>query len=421
MKLLKNFSLRKLLYNKKFTIPFSIFLAFALWLTIMINEKPIMDRTFTDLTANINIENTLVSENDMSIIGDISAQRFTVSVRGPSYQVGALTTSDISLYASAATVDAPGEYNLEVAAMRNTANSEYEIISISPSTINVSFDYIDTKEFTITPSALGAVASEGLIAENGVVSGTESNTVTIKGPRAVINKIEKVVAVAEVNKTLSASATFDANIVIYDEDEKVIEQTNLTLSTQKVKVMVPISKKKTVPVKVEYTNLPAGFNKDSIRATVDHPTVTVIGTPETVDKTTQVSLSAIDITTVSSAASSFDVSPKLPEGVRLLDSIDSFTVTLNTSGYIEKTISVSKVEYSGLGSGLKASGADILRNVKIYGPRASVNKINDTNAIAVLVLTDKKAGEHTVTATIKFEGYNNVWAVGTYNTSVTIK
>lgn len=421
MKLLKNFSLRKLLYNKKFTIPFSIFLAFALWLTIMINEKPIMDRTFTDLTANINIENTLVSENDMSIIGDISAQRFTVSVRGPSYQVGALTASDISLYASAATVDAPGEYNLEVAAMRNTANSEYEIISISPSTINVSFDYIDTKEFTITPSALGAVASEGLIAENGVVSGTESNTVTIKGPRAVINKIEKVVAVAEVNKTLSASATFDANIVIYDEDEKVIEQTNLTLSTQKVKVMVPISKKKTVPVKVEYTNLPAGFNKDSIRATVDHPTVTVIGTPETVDKTTQVSLSAIDITTVSSAASSFDVSPKLPEGVRLLDSIDSFTVTLNTSGYIEKTISVSKVEYSGLGSGLKASGADILRNVKIYGPRASVNKINDTNAIAVLVLTDKKAGEHTVTATIKFEGYNNVWAVGTYNTSVTIK
>ncbi|MBE6750475.1 MAG: hypothetical protein E7560_04865 [Ruminococcaceae bacterium] len=421
MKLLKNFSLRKLLYNKKFTIPFSIFLAFALWLTIMINEKEIMDRTFTDLTANVNIENTFASENDMSIIGDISAQRFTVLVRGPSYLVGTLTSSDISLYASAATVDAPGEYSLEVAAMRNATNSEYEIISISPSTINVSFDYIDTKEFTITPSALGAVASEGLIAENGVVSGTESNTVTIKGPRAVINKIEKVMAVAEVNKTLSSSATFDANIVLYDEEEKVIDQTNLTLSTQKVKVTVPISKKKTVPVKVEYANLPVGFNKDSIMATVDHPTVTVIGTPETVDKTTHVSLSPIDITTVSAASSSFDVSPKLPEGVRLLDSIDSFTVTLNTRGYIEKTISVSKVEYSGLGSGLKASGATTIQNVKIYGPRAAVNKINATNAVAVLVLTDKKAGEHTVTASIKFEGYDNVWAVGTYNTSVTIK
>ena len=210
MKFLKNFSFRRLLYNKRFTIPFSIFLAFSFWIVLTINQKPTMERTFTDMTVNVNLENTYAAENQMSIIGDISQQKYTVTVRGPSYVIGGMTSSDLSLYASAASVDAPGDYSLEVAAANN--NTEYEILSISPPTLDVNFDYIETEEFTITALAQGATAFEGLITEGGIVSGTESDTVTIKGPRAIINKIETVAALAQVNKTLSASETFDADI-----------------------------------------------------------------------------------------------------------------------------------------------------------------------------------------------------------------
>ena len=42
-------SLRNLLYNKRFTIPFSVITAFCLWLVIMINQNPDVDRTFTDV------------------------------------------------------------------------------------------------------------------------------------------------------------------------------------------------------------------------------------------------------------------------------------------------------------------------------------------------------------------------------------
>lgn len=418
---LPSFSLRKLLYNKRFTVPFSVLMAFALWLVIMINQKPTMDRTFTDIAVNVNFENTFAAENNMSIIGDISEQKFTVVVRGPSYIVSALTSSDLGLYASAASVDAPGDYNLDVAATSSTANAEYEILSISPPTISINFDYIETKEFTITAAAEGVTASEGLIAENGVVSGTESDTVTIKGPRTVINKIETVTALAEVNKTLSSSETFDANIVLLDAEGDTIEQTNLSLSTNKVKVTVPISKKKTVPVNVEFSNLPSGFNKSSLSVKVDHPTVTIIGTPETIDKTANVSLSPIDITTVSTSSGSFDVSPKLPDGVRMLDSIDHFTVTVNTKDYAEKTITVTNIKSAGLSAGLTASGAKSIVNVKICGPKSVISKLKESQIYAQIDLTDKKAGEHTVDAVINFNGVKNVWQVGTYKTTVTIK
>lgn len=419
MNFLKSFSIRKLLYNKRFTIPFSIFMAFTIWLTITINQKPTIQRTFPDSTVSINLENTVVAENNMSIIGDISEQKFTVVVRGPSYIVSSLKSSDFSLYASAAEVDAPGDYNLKVLSAKGS--EEYEILSINPPNVKVNFDYIETKEFKINAMAEGATAEEGLIAEAGVVGGTEKDTVTISGPRTVINKIESVVALATVNKTLSVSETFDASIVLYDSEGNVIEPTNLTLSATNVKVTVPISKKKTVPIKVDFSNLPSGFNKDVIKATVDHPNVTVIGTPEAVDKITEVALSAIDITTVSLTANSFAVPPKLPEGIRLLDAIENFNVTVNVSGFIEKTVTVSQLKYSGVSSGLTASKGASIRNVRIFGPRAEVNKITSSNIYADINLTDKKVGEHTVNATIGFEGSNSVWAIGSYKTTVTIK
>ena len=85
MKFIKNFSFKKLLESKRYSLIFSLFIAFIVWLSITIEQKPIIDRTISDVPVNVNLENTFVAENQMSIIGDISQQKFTVIVRGPSY------------------------------------------------------------------------------------------------------------------------------------------------------------------------------------------------------------------------------------------------------------------------------------------------------------------------------------------------
>ena len=328
-KFISSFSLRKLLNNKRFTIPFSILLAFIIWLVIVTKENPIIDRSFADMTVNVNLDNTIASENGISMIGDISSQKFTVIARGPTYLVNSLKSENFNVYASAASVDAPGEYDLDVVALPVDANKGYEVLKVVPSTVKVSFDYIDTKEFTVKALAEGVTASEGLIAENSVVSGAESDTITIQGPRTILNKIDSVVAFTNVNKTLSASQTFDATIKLYDKDSKELPLDNLTLSATKVKVTVPISKKKTVSVKVAFSNLPEGFDTSTLSYTINTKSVTVIGTPETVDKIKNITLSPIDISKVDRQNNSFDVSATLPDGVRLLDNIEHFTVKFN--------------------------------------------------------------------------------------------
>lgn len=414
------FSVKKMLSNRKINVVISLVLAFVLWLLIMINENPIIQRSFADMTVNVNLENTMVAENGMSIIGDISDQKFTVIARGPTYLVSSLKNEDFNVYASAASVDAPGEYNLEVVATPNAAKSGLEILSITPSTLKISFDYIDTKEFTVTALAEGVTAEKGLIAENAVVSGAESDTITITGPRSVVNQITSVVAFAKVDKTLSASETFDAAIKLYDENQKELALDNLTLSETAVKVTVPISKKKTVPVEVVFSNLPHGFDVKSLSYTINYKTVTVIGTPETVDKTEKVSLSAIDISQITKSTNSFDVSAKLPDGVRLLDNIEHFTVKFNLSNYIQKTVNVSKFEFENLANGFSAQGTKI-NNIKVFGPRRAIYNLKASNVYAVMNLANKKQGEHTVPVLISFKDNDDIWAIGSYDTSVTIK
>lgn len=414
-----SFHIRKLLSNKRFTVPFSIGLAFVLWLVITINQNPIIERGFSDMTINVNLENTFASDKGMSIVGDISTQKFTVVVRGASYAVSSIKSGDINVYASAASVDAPGEYNLDVMASKTNQLANYEILSVTPSTMKVSFDYIDTKDFTIKPKTEGATAKDGLIAENGIVSGTENDTVTISGPRTVMNKISSVVALAKVDKTLDVSETFDADIVLYDEQGNQISDEHLTLSTNKVKVTVPISKTKTVPVLVDFTNLPNGFDKNSISYSLNYSSVTVIGKPETVDKTESVTLSPIDLTAVSPTANSFDVSAKLPEGVRLVDNIEYFNVKLNIDNYSQKVITVSDITCNGLGSGLKIQNIAEIKNVRICGPKSVIKNIG--SAYAEIDLSGKTAGQHSVEVNISFKENNNVWAIGTYTTTVSIK
>lgn len=421
MKFLKKLSLKKLLYDKRFTITLSILSAFVIWIVITVQQKPVIQRTFTDLTVNINLENTFASENGINIIGDISEQKFTVVVTGPTSVVSSLTTNDISLYASAGEVDAPGTYNLKVSPTSSVASAEYEVTSISPPAIDVNFDYVETEEFSISAIAEGVTPADGLIAESGTVGGTEKDTVTITGPRTIISQIETVSAVAKVNKTLSATESFDADIVLFNAEGNVIDQKNLNLSVSKVQVTVPISKKKTVPVKVDFSNAPSGFDVASLDISYNYSTVTIIGTPDKVEKTTQILLSPIDLSSLSVGKKNFDVSLKLPEGVRLLDTIEFITVTINSSNYTEKTIDVNAVKYTGLSTGLSTGSLSGIKNVKICGPRNIIRNFNADNITAEVDLTDKKAGQHTVTVKFKLNDHKNVWVVGQYSTTVTIK
>lgn len=433
----QKYRLGTLLYNKKFTVVLSVILAFALWLGIAMTENPVRQQTFTDISALVTLEGTAAADLGLGIISDVASERFSVTISGPNYIVSSLKAEDFSLSASTIDINSAGTFNLEVTATSNSNKSGFTITSVSPSTIDVTVDFIDTKEFTIVPKLVGVSASEGLVAETPVISDSQQSTVTVRGPRSTIEKIATVGTLAEVNDTLATSQTFNSDVVLYDSNDKVLYRytadgtvydanqnivTNsyLTLSFTSVKVTQPISKKKTVSCKAVFSNLPSGMSEDDVNYKLSQNKVTVIGTPEIIDKIENISLSPIDFRNVSTSSSSFEVSASLPDGVKFLENIDDvFIVDIDVSGYVETTLEIKNIRCLGLGSDLKAKTGKSIR-VKLCGPKNVINNIKASDLFAVVDLTDKTAGDYTVEAVIKSDLYDNVWQIGTYSTSVTL-
>lgn len=429
--------LNNLIFNKRSTVILSVVIAFAMWLGITMTQNPIRTQTFTDVTAAITIEGTAAADMGLGIVSDVASQKFTVTVSGPNYTVSSLKSEDFILSASLVDINSAGTYSLDVVGVSNSDKSGYTFTTISPSTIDVIVDYIDVKEFTVIPKLIGVSATDGLVAETPVISDSQQSTITIKGPRTTMDKIASVGTLAEVNKTMSSSQTFDSDVVLYDSNDKIIYRytadgtvydandniiTNsyLTLSYTTAKVMQPISKKVTISCKAVFKNLPEGMSESDVSYKIDQSKVTVIGTPEVVDKLETISLSAIDFRKVSTASNVFEVSPSLPDGVKLLESIEYFTVDIDVSNYSETTLDIKNIRCTGLDDSLKAKTDSKIRNVKICGPKDVIENIKTSDLYAVIDLTDKSAGDHTVEVTVKSDVYKNIWQVGTYSTSVTL-
>lgn len=423
----KRVSLGKILENKKIAMIISIVLAITIWFVITITQSPDSENTLVGLSVAIPIENSVVSEMGMDIIGDPSVYTASVTVRGPAYVVSDLSAEDIMVTASISNVTNSGTYSLELRATKQVgADENFDIISLSPKTINVEFDYIDTKQFEVSVQAVGHKAEDGLMAELPFVSDSNNATLNVKGPRTDIEKISKVVAVAEVNKTLSATESFASELKFLDANGKEIDLKLFTItsadgvSAPDIKVTVPIYKEKIVPIVAQFANAPKVFATTAIPHHLEHASMLISGPPETIDKIKEIKLSEIDFSQISGNNQKFETTLILPEGVKNKDNIETVTVTVTgLEKYTVKTFGVKEIVIVDNKS-VSAKLSREIRNVKIMGPENVLNKLNSSNLYAEVELDGLKSGEHTVSARIVCSSADNVWQIGSYTASVTI-
>ena len=347
-----------------------------------------------------------------------SSETASVKISGPSYVIASLSSSNISVSASVASVTEAGEYELSLSATC-IGDSGVKVLSVSPSKITTVFDYVDTKLYNLEVEAVGAAAVPGLIVDTPAVSTSSDSTINITGARTELEKISRVVAVAEVNKQLKTTTSYDADICIYDADGKKLDNSHYTLSVNSVKITVPILKQKTVPLNVTFSNKPKAYSNKDIAYTTNVSKVTILGPESSIDTIESISLSAIDFNNISLKNNSFDVAPILPNGIKLAENIETVTVKINTSGFSEGTYSVSEFDFKA-DEGLKVTSSTI-RNVKMCGPSSSIRKIKSSALYAVADLSTKTEGVYTVPVRIYAKNYDNVWQVGTYEAVVTVK
>lgn len=408
---------KKLFSNNKFVLIFSLVTAFVFWMGITIVENPERDTTFSNITISVVTDGTAAGELGLDLIS-ISSPTATVKVSGPSYVLASLEATDISVALPLADVTEAGKYDIALNAA--SATGGVNIVGITPAKVTAVFDYTDTKQFDVEVEAIGAVAVSGLVADTPTVSNNADATVAITGPRSELSKIARVVAVAKVNETLSATESFSAALHLYDADGNELDSGVYSIPTEEVKITVPILKQKVLPLKVTFANKPDYYTKNDVPYNVSATRVTVLGPATTVDELDAISLAPIDFDSITSSNNKFDVAPTLPNGVKLAENVEVVTVTVNTNGFQESIFTVNNFEFKNIANGL-VSTATSIKNVKICGPRSTLRKLKASDLYAVADLSGKTAGEYTVAVRVYSKAYDNIWQVGTYNVVVTIK
>ncbi len=328
MKKINKFSLRVLFSNKRFTAVFSIIAAFIFWLVITVNQTETRTTTFANITINFGIEDSFAGQQGLEIVSEDYIKAANVTVDGPNHIVSSLKANDILVNADLSQVTKPGEYNIQLVAKSATVTGGFTFVEVSPKTIKLTFDYIDTKDFEVVAKADDITAADGLIKDTPMLNYVgDSKKITLKGPRSSISIVDRVEVIVSQKEKITSSQTYDADLVIYDESGNVLDNKLFEVPVDELKVTVPIYKEKTVSVVPVFTGEPysgAGVARvDAISITK----VVVQGAPEVIDALEFVELSAIDYATVSSGAV-YEMPLNLPGGVKCVSTVDKVKVTI---------------------------------------------------------------------------------------------
>ncbi len=224
---------------------FSLVFAFIFWLVIMIDQYPTRERTFTDVSLGISLENTTPGNRGLSMVSDISMQKFSVTVSGPNYVVSSLKKDDFVLSVDLTKITEADTYTLNVVAHPNGGSSDYEFLSISPSTVRLTFDRVEDKKFSrakngddvndiLEISKPDVDIADGYIVDplftedpfNFLADTSDGknniNSITINGPKKTLDQINSVKVVAKHETLLEKTDSYDSDLLLCNIDGKVL-------------------------------------------------------------------------------------------------------------------------------------------------------------------------------------------------------
>ena len=410
-------------HNKKISMITAVLLAIVFWFTITLIENPESSRVISGIPIYLDTEGTVVDEQGLSAI-NFNSKNYTASVKisGSSYVVNSVTPDDLLITPTFEGVNAAGEYPVKIAATNNSTKN-FTVESVTPESVNVQFDYWDTVSYDISIRVKYAKAADGLILGAERFTNSETAKLEVSGPRSTVSKISSVYAEAAADKTkkLKATESYDADIVLYDADNKKISTDGLTMSFKTISVSVPVYKVKTVPIKCAYTNKPADYTPvATVRIGSKQVTeVEIEGTPDILDKINFVELEPIDFYKITKDNNSFAKALVLPSGIATAEELPTPQVTLDTSNLKTKTFRVSRITAVNNSGGYSVKLNQPV-SVTLCGSKNAINSLRNSNLYCEVDLEGKTVGEQSLSVKIKSSIRDNVWQLSTLEAKVTV-
>ena len=390
----------------------AILMAIALWFIVVANNDDLM-RTYT--IANIPItytnEDTLESDYGLRLI-EGQDQMVTVKVTGPYASLSSLTTNDIQVRVNLANFQKPGTYTINTSSQSTNctlivnSSSVRESEISTPNSFQIVIDEVITKEVPVTIQVDGT-PSTGYMYDDPE---GEQDSVSVTGPKTVVNQIRKATAVvpAEDSTGLTKTTSVLASFTFLDEKNQPVDQTHLTSEPNDYSVTIPVYAVAKLPLTINLISSDT-VDKNSVKATIDPQEIAVYGAEEVISKLTAISLGDLQLSTVSlDEDDPITIPIELPAGVtRVQGEATSAKVTIQAVGMSTREMPVTRITLQNSGSdpNLTATQRTTSVNIRIQAETAALANLTADafHVIAVFNADELGPGIHEVPIEVQCE------------------
>lgn len=401
--------------------------SFSLWIYIVTVENPEEERTFSNIPVVFVGEDVLREDQELLITDDNVPTGISLTFYG---RLSVLTQLAENRDKLALTIDVsnlrnPREYpfSIDISNVSLPAGlSANDLVLQSNYPEQVTLNVENLKKKPIPVKVLTDVQIvEGYVADRLVQNYTE---IVVEGPEAVVNEVSYAQAILKrenVDKTITSNLTYE----LISESGELVQQQEITSDVTEIEVTLPILMYKDVPLVAPVIDGGGATGADTV-IDIDPETIRLSADPTVLEGIQNITLSAIDLSSMMTNTEDFTKIITTPDGcINLSDEQEAtVSVQIKNKGIRQIRVSSNHFSFIGYSEDIQVKSKTKVLPITIRANETDIDQIVQDNIRVVIDLSDVNFTDSTMSVTlpvkIYVDGFEGVGIVGNTEYSVVV-
>lgn len=407
--------------KKVLTALLSLAIAFGLWIYVVNVVNPEYEDTYENIPVVLEGEG-LLEERGLMITQNYNPT-ISLKLKGNRTYLVELNSGNISVVADVSKISRAGAFNVsfEESFPGNIPDNAIEVQTRNPDAITLVVEEKISKAVDVTIDYGGTNVPDGFICDKeGVVFGESGSTVTVTGPKSVIDQITQAVIQIDLSQRRESIIEESFVFTLCNSSGKPVDAQMVKTNVGQVELTMKIQRYKDIILQVEVID-GGGATEKTSSIKIEPEKIRISGNETMLEKIEDTMIiGTIDLSKLlEDTQLTFPI--VLPDVVTNESNIEEATVEVKFPNLRIKTLSVTDIEAINIPEGLEVDMITQKMEIKVRGPVALVDKIKPEDIAVTVDFAEAELGAATMRADVTINSeFKDVGIVGTYQVTATL-
>lgn len=372
--------------NKFGSLALAFFIALGLWMYVTTYVSSEYTQTFYNIPVALEGK-AILSDRQLMLL---SEEDYLVDIRvsGSRQDVSKIHSGNIQVVANLSGIYDAGEHNLTYNIIypgdvpTGAVSSQKD-----PDRVTVIVANRRTKEIPVRVNCLGDVPDEYI--KDLSAMELDYNYVEITGPDTVVDQIDH--ATITIDCEGRTDTVYDSfRYELQNSDNEPVDAGWITTNVSQVKVYLPISMVKKIPLTVTLID-GGGATATTTKLSFEPAHITVSGSVTALSSLTELNIGTVDLAQISGdTVKTFEIN--LPEGIRNVSNLPTADVSISFPGLATREFTVTEFQPVNLADGMTWEPLTKQLTIKVRGLKVDIQRLMESD---IIVQVDLKGVENT--------------------------